>query len=287
MLWSRVRAFRISDIADTQELVLPVSPLPVNALPPGDGKMTATLTASALATGPRAQIPELDRPLPPAELEAALRSFHGSYYVQHPFHRLMYEGKLTPRQFQGWAANRLAYQRVVPRKDAAILMNCPDPEVRRVWIERIIDHDGTAPGHRRHRALDPARRRARRAPRGDGGRAPRAARRAAHLRVVRHVLPAEAVGRGGRGVAHGAVRAEDPRRADRGVSQALPVDPARGTRLLQEPAGAGAAGRDPRARHRAAALHDGGDSAQGVRGAPVQARHAVGDDRQHPSCVCR
>ena len=108
--------------------------------------MTVTLNASSLATGPRAQIPELDRPLSPEELEAALRSFHGSYYVQHPFHRLMYEGKLTPRQFQGWAANRLAYQRVVPRKDAAILMNCPDPDVRRVWIERIIDHDGTAPG---------------------------------------------------------------------------------------------------------------------------------------------
>jgi MFS family permease len=27
-----------------------------------------------------------------------------------------------------------------------IEMNCPDPDVRRVWIERIIDHDGAAPG---------------------------------------------------------------------------------------------------------------------------------------------
>ena len=43
-------------------------------------------------------------------------------------------------------ANRLAYQRVVPRKDAAILSNCPDPDVRREWIQRIIDHDGTEPG---------------------------------------------------------------------------------------------------------------------------------------------
>ena len=108
--------------------------------------MTATLAASALAVAPKPPIPALDRPLTPDELEAALRAFHGSYYVQHPFHRLMYDGRLSRRQFQGWAANRLAYQRVVPRKDAAILMNCPDPEVRRVWIERIIDHDGTAPG---------------------------------------------------------------------------------------------------------------------------------------------
>jgi len=108
--------------------------------------MPATLTASALATPPRPPIPELERPLAPDELEAALRSFHGSYYSEHPFHKLMYEGKLTRRQFQGWVANRLAYQRVVPRKDAAILMNCPDPSVRRIWIQRIIDHDGTEPG---------------------------------------------------------------------------------------------------------------------------------------------
>jgi pyrroloquinoline-quinone synthase len=108
--------------------------------------MTTTFAASQLASPPRPPIPALDRPLTPAGLEEALRSFHGSYYVQHPFHQLMYEGKLSQRQFQGWVANRLAYQRVVPRKDAAILSNCPDPDVRREWIGRIIDHDGTEPG---------------------------------------------------------------------------------------------------------------------------------------------
>jgi len=108
--------------------------------------MTATLSTSLLTAPPRPPIPRLERPLGPSELEQALRSFSGSYYVEHPFHRLMYEGKLTQRQFQGWVANRLAYQRVVPRKDAAILSNCPDPDVRREWIQRIIDHDGTAPG---------------------------------------------------------------------------------------------------------------------------------------------
>ncbi len=107
---------------------------------------TATLQASQLATPPKPPFPRLERPLTPDALEQALRSFQGSYYVEHPFHKLMYEGKLTQRQFQGWVANRLAYQRVVPRKDAAILSNCPDPAVRREWIQRIIDHDGTAPG---------------------------------------------------------------------------------------------------------------------------------------------
>ena len=108
--------------------------------------MTGMLVASELASAPRPPIPVLDRPLSPDELEAALRAFQGSYYVEHPFHRDMYAGTLTPRQFQGWVANRLAYQRVVPRKDAAILSNCPDPAVRREWIQRIIDHDGTREG---------------------------------------------------------------------------------------------------------------------------------------------
>ena len=108
--------------------------------------MTAALHASQLATPPRPPFPSLERPLTPDQLEQALRGFQGSYYVEHPFHQLMYAGKLTQRQFQGWVANRLAYQRVVPRKDAAILSNCPDPDVRRAWIQRIIDHDGTEPG---------------------------------------------------------------------------------------------------------------------------------------------
>ena len=108
--------------------------------------MPSTLTASELATAPRPPVPDLGRPLSPTALEEALRAFHGSYYVAHPFHQLMYEGGLRRRQFQGWAANRLAYQRVVPRKDGAILSNCPDPDVRRVWIQRIVDHDGTEPG---------------------------------------------------------------------------------------------------------------------------------------------
>jgi pyrroloquinoline-quinone synthase len=108
--------------------------------------MTATLAPSRLAAPPRPPFPRLECPLSPDGLEAALRSFSGSYYVEHPFHQLMYQGKLSQRQFQGWVANRLAYQRVVPRKDAAILSNCPDLAVRREWIQRIVDHDGTAPG---------------------------------------------------------------------------------------------------------------------------------------------
>jgi pyrroloquinoline-quinone synthase len=99
-----------------------------------------------LAAPPPPPIPVLDAPLPPEALAEALRAFSTSYYAGHPFHRLMHEGRLSRAQLQGWVANRLAYQRAIPRKDAAILSNCPDAAVRRAWIQRIVDHDGTAPG---------------------------------------------------------------------------------------------------------------------------------------------
>jgi pyrroloquinoline-quinone synthase len=107
--------------------------------------MTTTLSASALAAPPPPPFPDLDRPLTPEALAEGLRSFSTSYYANHPFHQLMHEGRLTPRQLQGWVANRLAYQRAIPRKDAAIISNCPDPDIRREWMQRIVDHDGSRP----------------------------------------------------------------------------------------------------------------------------------------------
>jgi pyrroloquinoline-quinone synthase len=77
---------------------------------------------------------------------AALQGQSQRYHDQHPFHRKMNEGKLSPRQIQGWVANRFYYQENLPRKDAAIIANCPDRDVRRRWIQRIVDHDGGADG---------------------------------------------------------------------------------------------------------------------------------------------
>src|SRR5882724_4703969 len=65
------------------------------------------------------------------------------YHHKHPFHARMNEGKLVPEAIRGWVANRFYYQRNIPVKDAAILSNCPILEVRRVWIHRVIDHDGS------------------------------------------------------------------------------------------------------------------------------------------------
>ena len=77
---------------------------------------------------------------------AALRAQSRRYHAQHPFHRKMNEGELSPGQIRGWVANRFYYQENIPRKDAAIIANCPDRDVRRRWVQRILDHDGAADG---------------------------------------------------------------------------------------------------------------------------------------------
>lgn len=77
------------------------------------------------------------------QFESQLRDLDPLYHIHHPFHIAMHNGQLTRNQIQGWVANRFYYQTNIPRKDAAILVNAPDPEFRRMWIQRIIDHDGT------------------------------------------------------------------------------------------------------------------------------------------------
>lgn len=86
------------------------------------------------------------RPWSPDEFVARLRAQGGRYHNLHPFHVRMDAGELTRDELQRWVANRFYYQRCIPLKDAAILSNCPDVEVRREWVKRIIDHDGTTAG---------------------------------------------------------------------------------------------------------------------------------------------
>jgi pyrroloquinoline-quinone synthase len=67
-----------------------------------------------------------------------------AYHDKHPFHIAMNEGQLSQDALRGWVANRFYYQRNIPIKDAAILSNCPLRGVRRLWVHRILDHDGTS-----------------------------------------------------------------------------------------------------------------------------------------------
>ncbi|MGB4811830.1 MAG: pyrroloquinoline-quinone synthase PqqC [Methylophilaceae bacterium] len=76
------------------------------------------------------------------EFEEKLREKGKGYHIYHPFHVMMYEGKLSKAQLQCWVANRFYYQIAIPMKDGAILSNCPELEVRKQWIVRITDHDG-------------------------------------------------------------------------------------------------------------------------------------------------
>jgi pyrroloquinoline-quinone synthase len=85
----------------------------------------------------------VNRLLQPDEFEAAIRSVGAErYHDKHPFHRLLHGGQLTKSQVQAWALNRYCYQAAVPRKDAALVSRTDDRELRRMWIGRVLDHDG-------------------------------------------------------------------------------------------------------------------------------------------------
>jgi pyrroloquinoline-quinone synthase len=85
-----------------------------------------------------------DAPWSVDEFERRLRAKGDRYHIHHPFQARMNAGFCTREQVRGWICNRFYYQISIPLKDAAILSNCPDRDVRREWIKRIVDHDGTA-----------------------------------------------------------------------------------------------------------------------------------------------
>jgi pyrroloquinoline-quinone synthase len=68
------------------------------------------------------------------------------YHDHHPFHQRMHEGKLSRAELQAWVLNRYYYQTRIPIKDALILSKSEDPAFRRLWIHRLVDHDGVQAG---------------------------------------------------------------------------------------------------------------------------------------------
>ena len=88
----------------------------------------------------------VDAPWTEEEFVAALRARAARYHDLHPFHVRMNSGELSRDELQRWVINRYYYQRSIPLKDAAVLSNCPEADVRRVWVQRVVDHDGAAPG---------------------------------------------------------------------------------------------------------------------------------------------
>lgn len=82
------------------------------------------------------------QPWPRDEFERLLREQGQAYHIHHPFNVMLNTGKASPEQIRGWVANRFCYQVAIPIKDAAVMSNCTDRDVRREWIQRILDHDG-------------------------------------------------------------------------------------------------------------------------------------------------
>ncbi|HZW84881.1 MAG TPA: hypothetical protein VFE91_03130 [Nitrososphaerales archaeon] len=64
------------------------------------------------------------------------------YVDRHPFMQLLYKGKLSKKQVQAWILNRFYLQNSIGSKDAAVVSNCPLPEVRRIWISRTLRREG-------------------------------------------------------------------------------------------------------------------------------------------------
>lgn len=85
-------------------------------------------------------------PMSSSDFIAALRGLSHRYWGTHPFHHRMHDGGLSEYELKIWAANRWYYQCVLPQKDAAIIGNCPLPEIRREWLDRIVYHDGAKAG---------------------------------------------------------------------------------------------------------------------------------------------
>ena len=86
----------------------------------------------------------MTQPMTPEELEQQIRAVGAErYHDKHPFHRLLHSGKLDKGQVQAWALNRYCYQAAVPRKDAALMSRTTDRLLRREWVHRILDHDGS------------------------------------------------------------------------------------------------------------------------------------------------
>jgi coenzyme PQQ biosynthesis protein C len=85
----------------------------------------------------------LTAPLAAQEFEKRLRRIgEERYHDKHPFHRLMNSGELSKVQLQAWALNRYYYQAAIPMKDATILSRMGNVDLRRIWRQRIVDHDG-------------------------------------------------------------------------------------------------------------------------------------------------
>ena len=78
----------------------------------------------------------------PELVNAVRKALEGRYIDRHPFMQLFYRGALSKKQMRAWIINRFYLQNSISSRDAAIVSNCPHPEVRRIWISRMLRREG-------------------------------------------------------------------------------------------------------------------------------------------------
>ena len=73
------------------------------------------------------------------EFEQKLRDIGKERYHDNcKFHHLLHNGMLNKGQVQAWALNRYYYQINISIKDSALMSRIKDPDLRRIWIKRIL-----------------------------------------------------------------------------------------------------------------------------------------------------
>lgn len=63
------------------------------------------------------------------------------YWDKHPFNVRLHAGGCAPAEVRTWVANRWYYQSRLSQKNAAIIANCPLPQVRTRWVQRLSFQD--------------------------------------------------------------------------------------------------------------------------------------------------
>lgn len=72
------------------------------------------------------------------------------YHNHHPFHVRMHAGDLSKVELRNWIINRYYYQCNLPVKDSIVMSKLPSRKDRLIWIQRIVDHDGSGNGENSH-----------------------------------------------------------------------------------------------------------------------------------------
>jgi pyrroloquinoline-quinone synthase len=85
---------------------------------------------------------EQDEPAPLTFLERLEALAERHYHHRHPFNALMHGGRLDRGDLRLWVANRYYYQTRIPIKDALIVAKAEDQAFRKIWVQRLLDHDG-------------------------------------------------------------------------------------------------------------------------------------------------